>query len=86
MKDVCVFVHLTFTCSLDTINIKFYFYVHLDSGKIYVLFCGQANVDEWKIVFYISAVVFFIGNLIFVLFASTKTQEWNYLKKNETGK
>lgn len=32
---------------------------------------------EWRLVFFISAGVYFFGNLMFILFSSTEIQVWN---------
>lgn len=37
----------------------------------------EKNPEQWKIVFFITAGFFFIGNLMFVLFGKTTTQSWN---------
>ncbi|XP_065204751.1 sialin-like [Planococcus citri] len=36
-----------------------------------------SSVGEWRIVFYLGAGILFFGNLFFVIFASSKTQQWN---------
>lgn len=46
----------------------------------------QKDVDQWHIIFYISAVIYFLGNLIFVLFGSGEIQWWNDLSSNIAGK
>uniref|UniRef100_A0A0A1X5M3 Putative inorganic phosphate cotransporter n=2 Tax=Zeugodacus cucurbitae TaxID=28588 RepID=A0A0A1X5M3_ZEUCU len=43
------------------------------------------NRSEWQIVFIIAASIFFIGNLIFVIFGSAETQPWDapdFLRKD----
>uniref|UniRef100_A0A1B6F5L1 Putative inorganic phosphate cotransporter n=1 Tax=Cuerna arida TaxID=1464854 RepID=A0A1B6F5L1_9HEMI len=37
----------------------------------------QTNREEWMIAFYISAGLFFFGNLVFVIFGTTEVQRWN---------
>ncbi|XP_046680581.1 putative inorganic phosphate cotransporter isoform X1 [Homalodisca vitripennis] len=37
----------------------------------------EASRDEWMIAFYISAGIFFVGNLIFIVFGSSDVQPWN---------
>lgn len=32
---------------------------------------------EWRLVFFISAGIYFFGNLMFVLFSKTEIQSWN---------
>lgn len=36
-----------------------------------------SNASEWRYVFFISAGIYFFGNLIFVIFSSTDIQVWN---------
>lgn len=40
-------------------------------------FFSQSNSDQWRIVFFISAGVYFFGNLLFVIFSKTDVQYWN---------
>lgn len=47
------------------------------------LFVGVVVTDatdrfQWKVIFMISAVVFFLGNLQFIFFGTSKTQVWNH--------
>lgn len=37
----------------------------------------QTNVVEWRIVFFIAAGFYFVGNLLFVIFGKTEVQSWN---------
>lgn len=37
----------------------------------------ETDPGEWRMVFFISAGVYFFGNLMFVLFSSTEIQPWN---------
>lgn len=37
----------------------------------------ETDPNEWRMVFFISAGVYFFGNLMFVLFSSTEIQVWN---------
>lgn len=37
----------------------------------------ETDPVEWRMVFFISAGVYFFGNLMFVLFSSTEIQVWN---------
>ncbi|XP_003424100.3 putative inorganic phosphate cotransporter isoform X1 [Nasonia vitripennis] len=46
------------------------------------IICGeivkeQTNVEQWHIVFYISALIYFLGNLVFIVFGSGEVQWWN---------
>lgn len=34
-------------------------------------------MSEWKIIFFIAAAFFFLGNLIFVIFGKASIQPWN---------
>uniref|UniRef100_A0A1B6C0E3 Major facilitator superfamily (MFS) profile domain-containing protein n=2 Tax=Clastoptera arizonana TaxID=38151 RepID=A0A1B6C0E3_9HEMI len=43
----------------------------------------ESNIAQWRIVFYISALVFFLGNSIFILFGSTEVQYWNEPRKKQ---
>ncbi|XP_049312367.1 putative inorganic phosphate cotransporter [Bactrocera dorsalis] len=38
------------------------------------------NVLQWRIVFYIASGMYFVGNLLFILFGQAKIQVWNYPK------
>ncbi|XP_011178026.1 putative inorganic phosphate cotransporter isoform X2 [Zeugodacus cucurbitae] len=40
------------------------------------------NVLQWRIVFYITGGMYFIGNLLFILFGQTKIQAWNSLERS----
>ncbi|XP_075220051.1 putative inorganic phosphate cotransporter [Lycorma delicatula] len=44
---------------------------------------NEKDESEWRIVFLISATVFFLGNSIFVLFGSTDVQTWNNPESKE---
>ncbi|XP_055921949.1 putative inorganic phosphate cotransporter isoform X1 [Eupeodes corollae] len=37
----------------------------------------EKNPDQWRIVFFIAAAFFFVGNLLFILFGKFTTQSWN---------
>uniref|UniRef100_A0A1B6DF26 Putative inorganic phosphate cotransporter n=1 Tax=Clastoptera arizonana TaxID=38151 RepID=A0A1B6DF26_9HEMI len=45
---------------------------------------NEKDPEEWKKVFYLSALIFFVGNLIFVIFGSGDVQTWNVPIKKET--
>lgn len=34
-------------------------------------------MEQWHIVFYISALIYFLGNLVFIVFGSGEVQWWN---------
>lgn len=40
----------------------------------------------WRIVFFVSAGVFFVGNLIFIVFGSGTIQPWNNTEENNSKK
>lgn len=42
-----------------------------------VIYFLQKNVTQWNIVFYLSAAIYILGNLIFIIFGSTEIQPWN---------
>uniref|UniRef100_A0A1B6CNP3 Putative inorganic phosphate cotransporter n=1 Tax=Clastoptera arizonana TaxID=38151 RepID=A0A1B6CNP3_9HEMI len=42
----------------------------------------ESNIEQWNIVFFLSALIFFLGNLIFIIFGSTDVQYWNEPKSN----
>ncbi|KAH8407688.1 hypothetical protein KR222_010748, partial [Zaprionus bogoriensis] len=44
---------------------------------ILILSCLQKNPTQWRIVFYFTAFVYFVGNLVFILFGRTNVQPWN---------
>lgn len=37
---------------------------------------------EWKIIFFIAAGFFFVGNLLFVIFGRAEIQQWNETEAN----
>ncbi|KAJ6640943.1 putative inorganic phosphate cotransporter [Pseudolycoriella hygida] len=47
----------------------------------------ESNIEQWRIVFFISAGVYFFGNLLFVIFSKTDVQYWNEptRRRNENG-
>lgn len=46
----------------------------------------QSDATQWRYVFFISAGIYFFGNLIFVLFSSTDIQAWNDLEHRDRRK
>lgn len=38
---------------------------------------NESDPAEWRLVFFISAGIYFFGNLMFVLFSKTEIQIWN---------
>ena len=46
---------------------------------IFYFFLLQRNVQQWHSVFYITAIINFFTNLIFVLFGDTEPQLWSNL-------
>lgn len=47
-----------------------------------VIVTEESNLIQWRTVFLISAGVYFIGNLLFVIFSTTDLQPWNEPPKN----
>ncbi|KAL1132485.1 hypothetical protein AAG570_010440 [Ranatra chinensis] len=41
----------------------------------------ESSVSQWRIVFLISAAIFFVGNTLFIIFGSTEIQKWNTPKE-----
>lgn len=44
---------------------------------LYYQFNLQKDINQWHIVFYITAVVYFVTNLFFVIFGQAEIQAWN---------
>ncbi|RZF42645.1 hypothetical protein LSTR_LSTR001440 [Laodelphax striatellus] len=42
-----------------------------------IILTDETDVNEWKVVFYLSAGIFFFGNSIFVIFGTAEVQKWN---------
>ncbi|XP_071644120.1 putative inorganic phosphate cotransporter isoform X1 [Temnothorax longispinosus] len=42
-----------------------------------IIVTDESNVYQWNIVFYVSAALFFLGNLVFVIFGKGEIQWWN---------
>ena len=38
---------------------------------------GHSDVPHWRIVFFIAAIVYVIGNTVFLIFGTAKEQKWN---------
>ncbi|XP_073848743.1 putative inorganic phosphate cotransporter [Musca autumnalis] len=38
---------------------------------------NEKNPDQWRIIFFIAAGFYFIGNLLFVVFGKVEIQSWN---------
>ncbi|XP_033323679.2 uncharacterized protein LOC117218986 [Megalopta genalis] len=36
-----------------------------------------SDVSQWRNIFFLSAIIYFLGNLLFVLFGTSKIQKWN---------
>ncbi|CAK9829685.1 Putative inorganic phosphate cotransporter [Anthophora retusa] len=45
-----------------------------------VIVQDETNVAQWNTVFYLSAGIYIIGNLIFIIFGKAEVQPWNNLK------
>ncbi|XP_076684355.1 putative inorganic phosphate cotransporter isoform X2 [Andrena cerasifolii] len=52
-----------------------------------VIVKDPSNVSEWRNIFFLSAVIYILGNLMFILFGTSKIQKWNdpVEKKKDTG-
>lgn len=37
----------------------------------------QHNRTQWQIIFAIAAVIFFLGNLVYIIWGTSETQSWN---------
>lgn len=46
------------------------------------LIFSQGNVSQWRIVFFVAAGIYFIGNTMFVIFGKTEVQSWNEPQKS----
>ncbi|XP_069941800.1 sialin isoform X2 [Cherax quadricarinatus] len=47
---------------------------------------GKETVRQWKLVFWIAGIVYFVGNTFYIIFISGEQQHWNDLEKsNEYG-
>ncbi|KAJ8672811.1 hypothetical protein QAD02_004071 [Eretmocerus hayati] len=56
--------------------------IHNVIGILAPYICGiivteEHNVDQWHIVFYVTAAVYFVTNLIFLIFGQAEVQPWN---------
>lgn len=51
-----------------------------------VIVTDEKDASQWRYVFFISAGVYFIGNLLFVIFSSTEIQVWNDLEQRDRRK
>lgn len=47
---------------------------------------GNNTLAQWRYVFYLAAVVSFVGNIFYVVFASTEEQSWSVNSKNHKAK
>ncbi|XP_015110296.1 putative inorganic phosphate cotransporter isoform X2 [Diachasma alloeum] len=43
----------------------------------------ERNADQWKIVFYLSGGIYFLGNLMFIVFGSGETQGWDDIQNTK---
>jgi len=37
----------------------------------------QHNVEQWRLVFFIAAAIYLVGNALFILFGTANVQPWN---------
>lgn len=51
---------------------------------ILLLFHPQKDPALWRICFFVSAGIFFFGNLIFIIFGKGSIQSWNNVNKAGT--
>ncbi|XP_039955092.1 putative inorganic phosphate cotransporter [Bactrocera tryoni] len=49
-----------------------------------VIVTDTTNPNQWRLIFYIMALWYFIGNLLFITLGSTKLQPWNEPAKRDT--
>lgn len=57
------------------LNFKyFFFYEQVITEKSLVF---QSNVRQWNIVFYVAAIIYFVGNLVFIIYGKGEVQWWN---------
>lgn len=52
--------------------------IGLLNGVIKILFYFQTDPVLWRIIFFITAGYYFVGNSLFVLFGKGTIQSWNY--------
>lgn len=57
-------------------------FVWEDNESEVALCVSQGNVSQWRIVFFIAAGVYFVGNTMFVIFGETDVQPWNESQKH----
>ncbi|XP_064103173.1 putative inorganic phosphate cotransporter [Macrobrachium nipponense] len=48
-----------------------------------ILITGKQTVSRWQLVFWIAAIVYFVGNTFYVIFISGEQQPWNDLPANQ---
>lgn len=53
------------------------------SPNVDFVFFFQTNGEQWKIVFFMTGGIYFLGNLIFIVFGSGKVQWWDSIEKSE---
>lgn len=39
---------------------------------------GHEDLGHWRFVFFLAAIIYFLGNMVFLVFGSTKEQPWNH--------
>lgn len=54
-------------------------------GPLFVGFIVEDETDptQWRKVFFIAAGIYFVGNLLYVIFCKTSTQPWNEPEKGK---
>ncbi|CAG9786476.1 unnamed protein product [Diatraea saccharalis] len=51
-----------------------------------VILTDQTDAGQWRTVFYLSSAIYFICNLIFVIFGTSQTQKWNETEPDDNEK
>ncbi|XP_042238110.1 sialin-like isoform X2 [Homarus americanus] len=50
------------------------------------LITGKETVGQWKLVFWIAGIIYFIGNTFYIIFISGEQQSWNDLKASDASR
>ena len=50
-----------------------------------IIINGQNDVDHWRLVFWISTVVYSVGSLAFIVLGSSEEQKWNRVEMSRLG-
>ncbi|CAH0398529.1 unnamed protein product [Chilo suppressalis] len=49
-----------------------------------LILTDQTDQSQWRTVFYVSSAIYGVGNLIFVIFGTSKVQDWNEPNSNQS--